>query len=89
MERQGAIKWAKEIKAFQEGKDIEVSYNDGDGYCDTDTPGFHTQYIYRVKPAKKIDVATDRLIKSLEGCGMVDTFEKHARVILKGVYGDE
>lgn len=53
MTREGAKKWAKEIKAFTEGKTIQILERD-DCWCDTEIPCFVVDFKYRIKPESKL-----------------------------------
>jgi len=93
MKRADAIKWAKEIEAFQVGKDIQfLDYNDT--WTDTDDPCFYTDMEYRVKPLKKIDTATAKVMQEL----LQNTFlpfngkqvlMNRIKDVLTEVYGDK
>ena len=92
MTRESAIKWERVIKAFQEGKTIQ--YFNRDGYWqDVYDPSFSGDD-YRIKPTKKIDVATDRLYNNACYCTNITDYEieltkDSIKAILKDVYGDE
>jgi len=91
MTREGAIKWAKEIKAFQEGKDIESAGADLQ-WSDNKGPLFNSDYNYRIKPAKKIDVATDKISNMMcveySDKDVKEHVKESIEAILKDVYGD-
>ena len=96
MTREGAVKWAKEIKAFQEGKIIQGRRTDNNKWQDMDYPEFNEDYNYRVKPEKKIDVATDMIVSAIESKMAAIPYPypyqistRYVRKILQEVYGDE
>ena len=91
MTRGGAIKWNNEIRAFQDGKVIQGRWYDNNEWEDIDYPEFNEDYSYRIKPEKKIDVASEHIITEIakllhDGDEVNVTF---VRETLKDVYGDE
>jgi len=52
MTREGAKKWAKEIQAFADGKEIQLWNNHF--WQDVDSPVFHNDGEYRIKPESKL-----------------------------------
>lgn len=94
MTRGGVRKWWKEINAFQQGKEIEYRVIGEEGWFISDTPTFISNCEYRIKPEKKIDVATDKIIEDVfSSCFLTkqgkDVYIDKIKSTLKEVYGDD
>lgn len=88
MTRESAIKWAKEIKAFQEGKEIQMLWNDGK-WRDNENPEFAINCEYRIKPANKSDIILDILNENAPKCMYLGDFMKLVKKTVDEVCGDE
>ena len=78
-------KWAKEIKAWADGADIESRTNDSQAWIRNETPAWNPSFQYRIKPQPKEPqylyvYKINGLVRLVEAGGFVEIHHKNDHV---------